>query len=421
MRKISRQLLSFIEQKNNAILVALISAVVLSGTFYSVSLGNNVRYADEHDYYNLGANIVTSHRYSLDGKHPTAYRPPGYPLILSLFILMGANIVHLRIMNFVALGLCIYLLHEILKKQSSPFAATVGAVLVACYPVLFYTAGTLYPQMIGSLLFLVIISLLTSNTKTYRIFLLCGLLFGYLVLTIPIFVFILFVFAISFYLSKSLIRAKGISVTIAIAFLFVSVWCVRNYVVFNTFVFVSSNGGLNLLLGNSENTTPNAGVNVDISRYVTDAAQQNLDEVVRDRYYRSKAVEFVLSHKMQTVKLYFQKFLNYFNYRNELATKAEAASAKDFLMLVTYGPLLLLFLTRVLLMRLFKPSLFEALLTILYFSSGLLYAMFFTRIRFRLPFDFLLITVVAIFLDSVFRAWLAKHNALVDTSQLVLK
>lgn len=416
MQRIIKQLLSVIEQENSTILVVLISTVVLSGTLYSFYLGNNLRYKDEQDYYNIASNIITVYQYSLDGDHPTAYRPPGYPLILALLMLTGAGIVYLRILNFIALGLCIYLTHKILKKQSSPFAANVGALLVVCYPVLFYTAGTLFPQTIGSALFLLIILLLTRNTKTYRIFLLSGLLFGYLILTIPIFIFTLFVFAMWFYFSKSPITAKGISITIATSILLISVWSARNYAVFNTFVLVSSNSGINLLLGNSENTTPNAGVNVDISKYVTNATQLNLHGVERDAYYRSKAIEFVLSHKVQAVKLYCQKFLNYFNYRNELATKGEASSVKNCLMLVTYGSLLLLLVSRIFLMKVFEPSTFEVLLIILYVSSGLFYAIFFTRIRFRIPFDFVLISIVAMFVYNFCHLCLDKPNTREGTS-----
>ncbi|MGB2863374.1 MAG: hypothetical protein WBC05_08620 [Sedimentisphaerales bacterium] len=390
----------------------LISIVVLSGILYSFRLGENLRYADEKQYYTLAKNIVERHQYSYDGEHSTAYRPPGYPMILSLCIFLGAGTVYLRIMNFIALGLCMYLMNKILTEQSSPLAGTVGALLVVCYPVLFYTAGTLYPQIIGSLLFVIVIFLLTRKTCSYWSFVLGGLLFGYLVLTIPIFLFILPVFAIWLCFSEGFVKVGRILAIVAIACLPIVIWSARNYKVFNAFVLVSSNSGRNLLLGNSENTTPNTGVNVDISKYTAEADRLNLDEVGRDRYYRSKAIEFVLDQKIKAVKLYLQKTLNYFNYSNKLATKGETSAAKDLLMLFTYGPLILIFLSRIFLLKHFKPSQFEVLLVILYFSSALFYAIFFTRIRFRLPFDFILISVVAIFLNEVIQTWIVKHNTL---------
>lgn len=400
----------FIERKNKLILLVLVSAVVLSGTLYSFSLGNNLRYMDERVYYNLGTNIITSHQYSLDGKEPTVYKPPGYPLILSLFILLGANIVHLRILNFVALGLCMYLLHKILKKQSSPFAATVGALLVICYPVLFYTAGILYPQTIGSFLFLLIIFFLTRKTKSYRIFLLSGLLFGCLILTIPSFVFLLFVFALwLFFSERSIKRVKEILIMITVAFLLISIWPARNYAVFNSFVFPTSHTGLNLLLGNSENTSPSGDWRADISKYTEEAHHRQLNQIETDAFYKTKAIEWISEHKLKALKLYLLKFLNYFHYRNELATKSEASLAKDILMFVTYGPLLLLFVSRILFMKRFRISAFVALLIIAYISSGFFHAIFITRIRYRLPFDFLLIGVAAMFVQDILHIWLGGN------------
>jgi len=409
---ISRRLLSFIERRNNAILIILIFIVVLSGILYSLYLGEKLRYEDEKQYFTLANNILERHQYSFDGEHSTAYRPPGYPVILSVFIFLGAGTVHLRIVNFIALGLCMYLLNRILTEHSSPLAGTLGALLVVCYPVLFYTAGTLYPQIIGSFLFVVIIFLLTRKAGSYWSFVLGGLLFGYLVLTIPIFLFMLPVFAIWLYFSGGSVKVGKIVAIVVVACLPIGIWSARNYKVFNAFVLVSSNSGRNLLLGNSESTTPNTGVNVDISKHTAEANRLNLDEIGRDSYYRSRAIEFVLDHKIKTVKLYLLKTLNYFNYSNKLATKGEKSAAKDLLMLLTYGPLVLIFFSRIFLLKHFKPSRFEVLLIILYFSSALFYAIFFTRIRFRLPFDFILISAVAIFLAEAVQTRIVKHNTL---------
>ena len=403
MQPINRKLISLIERKNNTILLVLVSSVICSGTLYSFSLGDKLRWPDERDNCELGKNIVAARQYSYDGKQPTAYRPPGYPLILSFFIFLGAGTVHLRILNFVVLASCMCILHKILKEQSSPFAATIGVVLIACYPVLFYAAGILVPQTIGAFVFLLIILLLTRNTNSYTAFALSGLLFGCLILTIPIFILILFVLCVWFFFFEGSIRRRRILVTVAIAFLPVAIWSARNYAVFDSFLFVSSNSGYNLLSGNSENTAPNAGVNTDISKHLREVARLNLDEIEGDRYLRSKAVEFVLSHKREALMLYCRKCLNYFNYRNELCIKAEASVTKDLVMLATYGPFLLAFVCRIFLLRRLRPSRLEVLFVILYISSGVFYAVFFTRIRFRLPFDFLLIMVVAIFLRNVLR------------------
>ena len=149
----------------------------------------------------------------------------------------------------------------------------------------------------------------------------------------------------------------------------------------------------------SEKTTPNAGVNVDISPYVHAAAGMN--EVEQNRYFQREAVAFVRKDPGRAARLYGQKFLNYFNYRNELATTAEASKWKDLTVLFTYGALLTLVVMRLFRARRMPLRRQEVFTLTLYVLNGIFAAVFFTRIRFRLPFDILLILVVAGFLGRL--------------------
>ena len=125
VQELSIQFKAFIRRYDKVLSALIISFVVVSGILYSISLGDNLRYSDERVYYTFATNIVNNHHYSLDGENPTAYRLPGYPLILSLFMLLGADVIHHRILNFISLGLCIYFLYKILEQQSSPLACLV--------------------------------------------------------------------------------------------------------------------------------------------------------------------------------------------------------------------------------------------------------------------------------------------------------
>lgn len=390
-----------IGDKSHIMLLAMIGFVVLGGVFYSIHLGDTLRFLpDERDYYTLAENLVVKHIYSLDGSQPTAYRPPGYPLFLSIFYALGARIVHLRAINFVLVGLSIFVLYRILIERYSPLAAVVGAALVLFYPVVFFTAGTLYPQTLASFLFLLACYYLTGDSKRLGNFVLAGLALGYLVLTVPTFIVILPLFGIWYWLKRDAMAMKGSFLALYFMVAVVGVWTVRNYVVFNDFFMVATNSGENLLLGNSENTTPNGGSGVDISSYASRAA--DMDEVERDRFYRDQALEYMLSHEIETVKLYGLKLLNYFNYRNDLVTESESSSFKDVLMLITYYPILLVSIARLVLYKWSKPNIFEALMMVLYIASALFGALFFTRIRFRIPYDYLLIMMAAVFVEAVF-------------------
>ena len=264
------------------------------------------------------------------------------------------------------------------------------------YPVLLYTAGTLYPQTFASTLFLAILFLLTKRNSraTYAL----GPLCGWLILTIPLFVTTVATLLLWILWTRWLSRAR-IAVAIATMLLIVGGWSLRNYTLFGKFVLVSTNSEINLLLGNSENTTANAGVNVDISKYSSVA--QGLGEWEQDRYFTESAITFVTNNKVHSIRMYGLKLLNYFNVRNELYVAAESSRAKDALMLLTYGPLGLAVMLRLGCGKRYPLSQFEMLLVLLYLSSALFGAVFFTRIRFRLPYDFLLMIIAATFVDHV--------------------
>jgi len=414
MARLITRLLSLATEKATTVSVCLIMVVVLAGVIYSLHLGEGFQWPDERQYYALAANLLSKHEYTLNGEQATAFRPPGYPFILALGLFLGAGIVHLRILNFIAFGLCIYILNCILRKQSSALAGVVGVILVVCYPILFYTSGTLLPVMVASLIFLLVLFILCRDTFSNFGSLLSGLLTGYLVLTIPSFIFPFLVIAFWIWFSKNPGRIRTITTFVITALSVVSLWSLRNYMVFKSFVFVSSNSGLNLLLGNSENATPSTGPYADITKYEVVASQ--LNEVETDHYYRSEAFRFIRDNKVQALRLYFLKVAHYFNYTDHSESKSKASSLQNAVMLVTYAPLFLLFLVRLGMLRLYRPTRFEILLVLLYISNAFFTAIFFPRIRFRLPFDFLLIIIVAGFLENIYRARIVKPGAMQKSS-----
>jgi hypothetical protein len=166
---------------------------------------------------------------------------------------------------------------------------------------------------------------------------------------------------------------------------------------------VATNSGENFLLGNSENTTPDGGATVDISHYR--AAAEPLGEVERDRFYRRQALDWMAENPGAALSLYLRKVLNYFNYRNVLVTDSESSRLRELVLMVSYWPVLLLGIGRLLYDRWVPLNRIELLLSGLYFSNALVSALFFTRIRFRIPFDFLLIALAASFVGRLIEAW----------------
>lgn len=389
----------FLEEKSNLLNALIVLVTILAGIGYSVYLGDELRFLpDEKDYAAIAGNLADHGMFSIDGVSLTAYRAPGYPALLAVVSAIGGGIVAFKIVNYLLLAGTIWLAYGLVREAMGAVAALLGSVFILGYAVLFFTAGVLYPQTLSGFLLLLFLNFITVPGASWGKHLAAGLVLGWLVLTVPVFLFVLPVAAVWLLLFHRRDFLQFVMFCGVPALLLIGLWTARNAEIFGRPVFVSTNSGENLLLGNSPNTTPNAGTNVDINQYRAEAA--GLDEAARDAYFREQAVNYILANPGPALKLYIAKSINYFNFRNELTTMSEVNTARDWVMLLTYGALLGLLVLRMGLIRNYPLVPFEWLLLAIYVLSAFAYAVFFTRVRFRLPFDHLLIMLVAMFIGK---------------------
>ena len=374
----------------------MIVAVFATATIaYSVKLGDNLRYPDESEYLRLANNLATTGHYSLDGTTPTAYRPPAYPLLLATGMMLGVPITALRVANASTLLACMALLYLLLRKHNAAHAK-LAALLIMTYPVLMYTASTFYPQIPATAILLSALVLLFSSPVPpgNRRCIIAGILLGLTILMVPTFGFTL-VFTAVFIAAQSYNREnlRNAMLILCGAGIAIAPWVSRNALVFNRFIPLSTNNGINLLLGNSENTTPNSGTTTDISRY--DQVARLLPEIQANDYYCQAAITYIKDHPFQALKLYAGKLANYFNYQNHLFVQSERSWIRTLSMLFSYSLLLVLALFRLAMAYHYPLLSIEKYIACLYFLHAPVSAIFFTRIRFRLPMDILLIVLAA--------------------------
>lgn len=375
----------WLEKKWKFIVYGTPILILLGGVIYSVYLGDELRFPDEKEYVVLANNLATQGMYSMDGIQSTAYRPPGYPIMLALLRFIGGETLAYRMLNFFILAFAALMIGTQLSERVSGLAGSLSAIMLLGYPALFYMAGTLYPQTLQLLLMASLVLYGTRANLRTRDFILIGFLAAWCFLTVPTTILVILTLG-AYWL---IIRAK-IADIIACLLIFTAItggWSARSSIVMQETVLISTNSGINLLLGNSPNTTPNAGTTVDISHYSIHATE--LNEVEQDRYYRDQALKYIRENPAKAAKLFLLKALNYFNYRNELATKDEMSMSKDILMAMTYYPLLFLALARLALSKKFPLSPLEIIALAIYFTNAFLGAVFFHRVRFRLPYDVL--------------------------------
>lgn len=404
MKAMIHQILTWIDRHSRRISWVLILLVFLAAGALGVAGGDQLRYPDERDYNWLAKSILGGNGYVDAGGRPTAYRPPGWPLILSGIYSLWDRPLAAKLFNALAHAGAAWLL-AILAARITPRGRVFAPLLLLLYPLNLHAASTLYPQTVGSVLLLAILLLLDNRRRGVAAAAAAGVLFGLLVLAIPAFLLVVPLILAGSWITdrrRPALFAGRSAMLLLCAALVVAPWTLRNARVLGGFIPVSTNSGKNLLLGNSENTRPNSGVNVGLKHYRDEVRGMNEPET--DARLRQLAVEWICNNPGTAAKLYVLKALNYFNFRNELFVKSEQNRRNEIIMFLSYYPLLALALLRLGLYRRYRISAAEAKLYLLYFGNAFASAVFFTRLRFRVPFDPLLIAIVAVFVGLLARA-----------------
>jgi hypothetical protein len=359
--------------------------------------GDSLRYGDEIDYHELAQSLVHKHEFATSSGRITLFRPPGYAFGLAAVYEVTESPVVAKLLNCLALAASCYLLMR-LSRRIFPTYSALAPYLVLFYPVFLYAASTLYPQTFGGLLFLASILLLSGPELGWRRQVAAGLIYGILCLAIPSFLYIS-PFFLAYLLfgrqrpdkwSVASCAVFGAAIAITIA-----PWTIRNSMEFHAFVPVSANGGFNLVIGNSPATRANGKPTL---KEACGQVPYIPNEVEFDRALTRCAIDWITGSPKAATRLYFGKLLNYFNFQNELATVTQATSWQDWAVFATYYPLLIVALLRLAMIRRYPCSRVEWLLYAIYFGNGVLTAVFFTRLRFRMPFDLLLVAIDSAFL-----------------------
>ncbi|MBC6447997.1 glycosyltransferase family 39 protein [Actinokineospora xionganensis] len=390
------------------VLAAVAGAVLLAGGF-ALAVGDALRFQDEREYVALARSVASGHgyvltEYSVAVRPPgLAYRPPGLPFLLApVSLLTDGSIVAMRFVGVAALGVSVWLASLLGRRIHSPAAGALAAVGVAAYPLFVFTATTLYPQIPAMALLLGFLESAfraVDESRRGRWVAAAGLTGGLLALTLPVFALAvpLTVVWLAWSHRRALGRAarnRALAGVLLLAITLACVWTVRNAVVLGAFVPASTNGGVNLLLGNSERVTARTGSAGDIGPYYAVVLDDGLDEVEADRFYTVSAWEWVRGHPGDAARLYVEKVARAFAYADALSTEYRPGVLTSLLSALTFYPVLGLAVLRVLLARRRLGAEEKLLLGLVVMLVAVL-AVYFIRIRLRLPLDALLIVVAA--------------------------
>ena len=293
------------------------------------------------------------------GRQLTAYWPVGYPAFLAgLFFVFGPSIWVGQIANLVLSGLILILAYQIAKRLfQSELSGRLTLLLLAFYPDhIFYTSLIATEILFLFLLLLTgLFLLLAQNNLRWAVA--AGVVCGLACLVKPQTILVPgLVIASQFarelgwpalrhYLKIGLISYLLLGLTLV-------PWTWRNYTLFNDVVFISTNGGYNLLVGNNPHADGAYGHHKPITAMLSDVS----DEQTRDAKATALAISYIREHPWQTIKLWPQKVWHLYKresiglYWNQQGLSAEMNQrfATLFAILMTfaqiyYGVLAILF------------------------------------------------------------------------------
>ncbi len=214
-----------------------------------------------------------------EDNHPTAVRPPVYPLFLAgIYKVFGHSILAARLFQIFLSALTAVLIFALSKKIFNENISLFSGLVCAVYPPLI-----IYSTIIGSetlFIFLMAASLyaLSAAYETGRLkdFVLTGLLLGVTNLCRSTLVFYPFFLApLLLWVHKKISSVRGLILSFVAALLVISPWTVRNYRCFGGLMLVNVSAGQLFWSGTLKETD---------GRYVENAFQgyRRFDPFVKD-------------------------------------------------------------------------------------------------------------------------------------------
>jgi len=296
-------------------------------------------------YFRSAESIARGLGYSHNGTSPTAYFPIGYSLFLGmLFRVFGISVAVAQAANLVlsvaSLVLAYWIARDLFRSE---LAGRLSILLLAIYP-----DNIAYASLVGVetlhlfLLFLGVTLLLPcisikGEVRPWRL-LSAGVLFGFATLCkaqtllLPMILLILFP-RFSWNRRSILDRLKKTSILYAALIVVLIPWVIRNYRLYNDFVF-SNNDGLNLYIGNGPEAD---GTFVTIPWF--DVGDDTRKEYEVNTIARRKAIDYMETHPLRTLQLMPRKLIALFDngdgtYWNMEGTKSGSISARRVLPLL---------------------------------------------------------------------------------------
>lgn len=308
---------------------------------------------DGRDYHRLAVNLVETG--SFFGKTGiTARRPPLYPFfIASLYAIGGCNPNIVRLVQIMLSSLLVVFIYLFCTQLYGHVAGFLAALFSVFYPVFIFLPSRLLTENV--FVFLVFCSvwyLISHARKSLLHYSIGGALLGLAILTRPALLLSPPFLAIWIILHtdgywKSILRFVTLCIGMTVA---IAPWSLRNYLVFNQFVPVTTNAGLTLMHDNNFHLQKMGWAGPQnrifkpeeiIPGFTSKSTQWiSLNEAEQDKIFFNYAIQWMKQNPFAFASLLPRKLISYLNFRQSSNTQELKGVLMDLANFFSYGLLL---------------------------------------------------------------------------------
>ena len=288
-----------------AVLVAGITLRLCWATVADVHL-----VSDAYSYFVHAQQMLLEGYYGFPKGGPDAHWPPGYPLVLYIFLgIFGISkkiIILVNILLFAATTIGVFVTA---KTVYGPTAARLAILVVVLWPnLLFVSASGSKEAIICAILpWLLLLFIHSTRRLDLAAVAVMGLLLGFSALTQPSFLLIFGVIVLAYALVTKRLRQTSVFTLVLLATMAATIapWSARNHAIYHKLVMISTNGGDVFYRANNPNARP--GYNATRP----DSPLANLPALERNRLGYQLGMAWIRDNPVDFLRLAVQKSILY--------------------------------------------------------------------------------------------------------------
>lgn len=393
------------------ILLLIVLVAFTLRLIYGLSLGESLIWPDAYYYNEVAINIASGAGYVLNNGQES-FDAPAFPVYLALFYsIFGVKLWIFRAFQALLASFLVLIVYKLSAVVFNRLCGILAAFITAIYPYYIYISVQILPTGIFILIVALTVWCLFKNLTTgkYLCAIFAGIFFGIGTLSVPPYVsYLPCIFIIyAFYPKLSLKNRIIMPVTIVFCFsLVITPWILRGYFMHNELYFISKGDAPAFIRGNWPNASADHGQMKEykLSELLTGEetnVYKNMGEDEKKVFLKKKMFEYIKSHPIWFIKLYFAKFINLYRFYPSTISGIGKNQVIKWISILSYGPVFLLGLVGIFLSRRQWKELLPFYLPFL--SMPALYALFLTNVRYRLPLDLYLIMFCSFTIGELIR------------------